>query len=555
MSPEGNYWKRALNHRLSRRAWLARASRVGMGLAGLSLVGCAAAPVATPTKAPTTPVSTPRPAVTPTPAVAKPIPGGTLTATIRSNLSEDPAYQLHGGHDQMAKYHIYNTLQNLTRKVTVEPELALSWENPDPTTFVYKLRKGVKFHDGADFNAQAVKANFDRMLDPNVKFDGASNVTKNVNAAEVVDDATVKLILKGPYADFDISVPAEFGIISPLALAKYKNDLRQNGVGTGPFQAGEWAMDSHATLKKFPGYWQQGLPYLDEIKFRVVPDSTVAVTLLKTGESDFDLDFTFKEIPLIKGDPNVVFVVEPGIKRRAVILNMVKEPFSKKAARQVIAYGVDRKAISEVVFGGLFPPADSIFPPSSFFHDTTIKNYPFDPAKAKEKMVEAGYPQGFEFNAAVSTAYPTEIQVAEIMKDQLGKIGVKVNVNVVEHATFMDAWQKETKKYDVMIISAGHSMEPTRLVERYYTQKGDYNMLKVPFPELDSLVDKVKSTYKAEERKALFNAADKLITENVWAGWIYVYESNWFAYRKRVMNYVHGPHPFYARFRETWLAK
>ncbi|MBI2305557.1 MAG: ABC transporter substrate-binding protein [Chloroflexi bacterium] len=555
MEGENNYWTSVWQRRLSRRQTLTLAGKVGMGLAGATLLGCAAAPA--PTQAPS--AGTPRvtPAAQPTPTAAKPVYGGTLIHAIGSNMTEDPGISIGGGYDQVTVYHLYNTLLHLSKKITLEPELALSWENPDKTTFIYKLRKGVKFHDGADFNAQAVKANFDRLIDKDFTGTAASEARNNIKAMEVVDEATVKFTIKATNPEFAANVLAgtSGGIVSPQAPAKSNNDLRQRGVGSGPFQAAEWSMDSHITMKKFPGYWDTGLPYLDQITWKITPDGTVRMTTLRTGDVQFIMDVEVKDIANLQADPNVTVVVEPGVKRNVVHFNMRKEPFSKKAARQAVAYAVDRQAISDAVYKGIFKPAEGIYPPTSWAHDPTIKNYPYDLQKAKEKLAEAGYPNGFEFKAVVASARPDEVQTSEIIKDQLAKVGIKMTFSIHDQPTVLDIWQKDIEKTDAIVTSAGHAMEPIRLIDRYYTKNGSYANIKVDFPELEALVAKAKETYDLEEQRRYLNQADRLVTENVWAEWAWVYEAKIFAFRKNVMNYEHGPHPFHARFRKVWLAK
>lgn len=551
MLGDTNCWRGLWRRPMSRRQILRLASRTGIGLVGLSIVGCAAAPApSTPSKAPTAP----SPATQATP---QPVYGGTIVHAISSNMTLDSAFNVGGGYDQIALYHLYNTLLHVTPKITLEPEMALSWEIPDKTTFIYKLRRGVKFHDGADFNAQAVKANFDRILDPDFKPTGPTEVRPNVKAVEVVDDATIKFTLKGPNSEFPGSALASTygGIVSPLAPARYNNDLRRHGVGTGPFQSAEWVLDDHITVKKFPGYWDAGLPYLDQITWKIIPDPTVRRTLLLTGEAQFIMEMGQQDIEALKADTNVKVVTQPGIKRNVVHFNMRKEPFSKKAARQALAYAVDRESISQAVYGGTWKAAEGLFPPISPFHDPTIKNYPFDLKKAQEKLAEAGYPSGFEFLAMVASARPDEPQAAEIMKSQLAKVGVKMNIVVYDVPTYLQVWKTDVDKVDAIVTTAGHAMEPIRLIQNYYTKDGGYANIKVDFPELEALVAKAKETYDLEEQRRYLNQADKLITENVWAEWAYVYDATFFAYRKNVMNYVHGPHPYQARFRKVWLSK
>ncbi|MBI2303321.1 MAG: ABC transporter substrate-binding protein [Chloroflexi bacterium] len=556
MKGTGNYWTQGLHRAYTRREVLRGAAKVGLGIAGLSVIGCAAAP------APSTPAKAPAasPAAQATPTAPQPVYGGTIVHPISTNMGFDPGITVGSGYDMVLIYHVYNSLLHTSQGGLLEPELATSWEIPDLTTIVFKLRPDkIKFHDGADFNAQAVKVNFDRIIAPGFKATQAVEVANNLKSTDAVDERTVKLTLKSPYPPIlDRLTGMSGGITSPNTATKYNNDLRQKGVGTGPFVAKEWVMDDHVTVEKFPDYWEKGLPYVDKVTWRNTPDPIVSQTMLRTGEAQFILDVPTKDVPSLKQDPNIVVVniSGPGAKRKVLHLNMMKEPFSKKAARQALAYAIDRQAVSSAVYGGLLPPADDPFPTASWAHDPTIKNYPYDPQKAKEKLVEAGYPNGFEFKAVTAPVRPDEVQASEVIQNMLAKVGIKMSLLVVENPKKMDIWKEDTKEFDAIgVVGAGSAQDPIYLLEKYYTRKGDYANIKVPFPEVEDLIDKAKQTYKLEEQKPLLQKAARLLTEEVWAEYGIVYETIIVAHRKELKNYAHGPHPFYARFRKVWLSK
>ncbi|MBI2303576.1 MAG: ABC transporter substrate-binding protein [Chloroflexi bacterium] len=570
MNEESSYWDRMSQKRLSRRRLMSMAARAGLGLAGATLLGCAAAPAPTPTKAPGAPPAAPtpttRPAATPTPAATY---GGQLLVTGRSTTVLDPDNQS-GGRDAFNHWNMYDGLTSLNTKGEIIPGLAESWEIPDPTTIILKLRKGVKFHDGTDFNAQAVIFNFDRRANPDrigyPKF--KSKVAPDFELAktyEALDDYTVKITLFRPSVSFlysglsgTTSAGAVGWMVSPAAVKKYNNDLRQASVGTGAFMFEEWKMDDKIVFKKNPSYWQKGIPYLDGITWLVIPDTTVALTMLKNKQAHMDNWMTEKEVPLVKADPDLVlgFKTMPGW--ISFEMNLKKSPFDKLAVRQAMAYAIDRKAISDVVFQGLVPPADAWFPPGTWPYDPSIKGYPYDMAKAKEKLKEGGYPDGFDVDITVSEAQPEYIASAEVIQEMLRKIGVRAKLQVTERAKALDMMNKG--EFVAAMYGSSGAPDPTAHLMEVGHSRNDRvgNTVNKDDPlvkRLDALVDKADTTFSIEARKPIIAEFQKIQVEEVYRNLFLVYQIARFVWRKEVQGFETLPGRFASDYRTTWLKK
>src|SRR6266851_10157527 len=301
--------------------------------------------------------------------------------------------------DRQVYHNLYDPLLILDEKLGIQPNLAESWQTPDPKTLILKLRQGVKFHDGTDFNAEAARINFDRMAnDPKSVRKGE---IANIASTEVVDPLTLKVNLKQPDTSLLATLTDRAGMmISPAALTKLGADLGHDatGAGTGPFQFAEWVPDDHVLLKRNDAYWNtSGGPYFDQIRYRPIPDDTVKLQSLQGGELDA-LDYLLpRTVPLAKADSNLVVVDVPSLAAFWYMLNTTKPPFDNKALRQAVTYALDAEAIVKGVYLGVGVAANGPISPSSWAYDDTIKPVKRDLDKAKTLMTQGGQPNGFSF--------------------------------------------------------------------------------------------------------------------------------------------------------------
>ena len=239
-------------------------------------------------------------------------------------------------------YMVFNTLVGLDRSFNVVPELARAWQvSPDGKRVTFQLQRGVKFHDGTDFNADVVKWNIERILDPQNKSPQRSQLEPAVAAVTVTDPYTVVFELKKPFAPLLAALAERPGfMVSPAAVKQAGADFGRRPVGTGPFRFVEWVADSQLTLERFPDYWDKGKPYLDRVTFRIVPDPTVRLTMVRTGEVDIATDVDAKDVPALQGEAALrVSEVRPPARWTALQWHVDQPPFNNKALRQAIALG------------------------------------------------------------------------------------------------------------------------------------------------------------------------------------------------------------------------
>ena len=319
----------------------------------------------------------------------------------------------------------------INRKGEVKPRLATDWEiSPDGRTFTFKLRKGVKFHDGTDFNAQAVKYNMDLWL----KTPG--NVLNNLKSVDIVDDYTVRLYFSEYDALIMYEISTEAYMASPTALEKNGAKWAEtNPVGTGPFKLKKFERNVALKYERFDDYWQKGRPYLDGVEMIFIKDPMTQVAALKAGEIQGIYMPSEKHADVLKKQGNVITV---WFQVNRAIYGDSKNPdspWSKKKVREAIEYAIDKETIlAELGYGypkALYQPVL----PDNFYYNPNIKPRKYDPEKAKRLLAEAGYPNGFETSVSYyNTDFP-ESWVA--IQGYLAKVGIKLRTIPVERAKYM----------------------------------------------------------------------------------------------------------------------
>lgn len=224
-------------------------------------------------------------------------------------------------------------------------------------------------------------------------------------------------------------------MISPQALEKYGKDIGFHPVGTGPYQLETWNQTDFVKVKKFAGYWQQGLPKLDSITWRPVTDNNTRAAMLQTGEAQFAFPIPYEQAALLAKNKNLELVASPSIMQRYISMNVTQKPFDNPKVREALNYAINRQALVKVAFAGYATPATGVVPPSIAYAQS-YQPWPYDPAKARELLKEAGYPDGFSTTLWSSHNHSTAQKVLQFTQQQLAQIGVKARI------TAMDAGQR-----------------------------------------------------------------------------------------------------------------
>ncbi len=351
------------------------------------------------------------------------------TASTQSNL--DP-YDNNGTLDLSVMKSFYQGLYGFDKDMKIIPVLAESYTvSADGLVYTVVLHKGVKFQDGTDFKADAVKTNFDRVTNPANKLK-RYNLFEVIAHTDVVNDYTVKITLKKPFSAFiNMLAHPSAGMISPTALAKYGKDIASNPVGTGPFKFVEWKQTDYLKVAKNPAYWRKGFPHVDTITFRPVADNNARAAIIQTGEAQFAYPVPYEQAEILKARPELEVVSGPGIFARYLALNTLKKPLDNLKVRQAINYAIDKNALVKVAFAGYAAPAEGVIPPGVDYHYKTGP-WPYDLAKAKALLAEAGYPNGFDLELWSIYNNTTARKVTEFVQQQLGQAGIRAKITLLE---------------------------------------------------------------------------------------------------------------------------
>ncbi|PID44363.1 MAG: glutathione ABC transporter substrate-binding protein GsiB [Proteobacteria bacterium] len=333
-------------------------------------------------------------------------------------------------------------LMGFDKNLKVVPLLAESYTfNDDATQFTFKLRKGIKFHDGTPFNAEAVRANIDRLMTGKYK---RSSLMKPVKELKIIDDYTVRFILKEPFGAFvnAIAHPGSL-MVSPKALATYGDDISKHPVGTGPYIFDNWVPGSFVRIVKNPDYWR-GKVKVDSITFKPIPESGARLAMLRAGQAHYIYPMPAELKKVAARDKNIELIEMPSIIARYLMMNQTYEPFKDVRVRQAVNYALNKDAIIKIAWGGAATSLDSILPSNLQFY-AKQGAWPYDLKKAKALMKEAGYEKGFKVVFMTPNA-SNRLRATEMAQQQLKKIGITGEIQSMDVASFYN--KLDTMKAD-----------------------------------------------------------------------------------------------------------
>jgi peptide/nickel transport system substrate-binding protein len=449
--------------------------------------------------------------------------------------------------------HIYGRLVTIDATLSAKPDLAESWDiSPDGLVYTFKLRQGVKFHNGQPFVAGDVKYSYERVLDPKTKSTSTAGLS-SIDKIETPDDGTVKITLKKPNAAFLV------GLWSPNYAIVKKEDVDKNGDltktanGTGPFKFKDYTPNTKLTLERNPNYWEPGKPYLDGIEMVPVPDDTARSTAIRTGTVDFVEYAPAKDIPQLKADKSLTITGDQNTNIRYLGFNLTQKdkPWANPKVRQAISVAMDRSAIVDAAFYGLAIPTLALFP-AGYWAALDVKVPAQDLKAAKQMLADAGFPNGFKATIKTWSSYPFLSNAALAVQDQLKQIGVQVDVLPEDNGTFIA--DNNSKNYDLLVSGTSGYTDPDNIIRQSFQSGLASNNSGYSDSEFDKLIDDGVAVTKQEDRKKVYEKLQqKLLADNPW---VMLYEgSQYEAMKSYVKGYVHNATGTNIALKDTWLDK
>jgi peptide/nickel transport system substrate-binding protein len=469
-------------------------------------------------------------------------PKGTLTIGIPTDINTlDPTM----GPEVNSLNVAFSTMEALLRldaQGNLKPQLASSWEVVDNTTYVFRLRPNVKFHNGEPFNAQAVEYSLKRSQE---KHRANKSTCVTISKIEVVDDLTVRIITEKPDPILlKRMANVSCAIFPPKATAAGGDEAASlKPIGTGPFILSSWVKGEHITFKANPNYYLPDVPKVETLVWRAIPEAAARVAALQTGQVDIALRIPPNQVPALEKDPN--FRISSALSTRTYYLafnNLTTgkgTPIMDARVRQAINHGTDLQAIIRSVFNGQAQRVNSLIGNVQFGYDPTLLPMVYDVNRAKQLLAEAGVPNGFKVGLACpSGAYANDKEACQAIAGSLAKIGIEIDLQIMESNRF---WDLEAKKQLPPLFFDGvgdrYADPATQLKGVAHTSS---NWTAFEKKEFDDLIDQGSSTVSPEERKRIYAKLAREMQAD--PPFLFLWQvKNFEGVRKRVQGYTTRP--------------
>jgi peptide/nickel transport system substrate-binding protein len=414
---------------------------------------------------------------------------------------------------------LFDSLVQRDAQMNVQPDLAASWEQPDPTTYVFHLRRDVRFHDGRAFTSADVKYTIDSIIN------GAVTTTKrgvfnSVREIDAPDPYTVIVRMNSASTSFlwDISRPA-IGIVPQGAGA----DFAQHPVGTGPFRFESAAQDDNILFARNPDYFG-GAPQIDEVRFRIVPDAIVRALELRKGTADLEVSSLSPDmVPVLARQSAIAVTEQPGTNYSYLAFNFDSPILAHREVRRALAFATDRASIVQYLLRGQARLADGLLPPGNWAAAPNLPSYPYDPARAEQLLDAAGFPRradlgGMRLHLTLKTSTEESARLlGAVLREQWRKVGVDLELRALEFGTlYSDITQGNFEMYTLRWIGVNNDPSVFQFAfESDHMPPAGANRGHYRNPQLDALMAQARAEPDLEKRKALFYQVQQIVAEDV----------------------------------------
>ena len=409
-------------------------------------------------------------------------------------------------------YNVQEALLKVDERGKLVPWLAERWHTTDSVNYTFFLKRGVRFHNGRPFTAADVKFVLERALNPEAHHPHPEHY-RDIAAVHVKDEQTVTISLKQPNAMFLYTLARQGSVIYPREAVEQQ---KSQPVGTGPFVLARWDRGDRVVLRRNADYHVKGLPRLNEVVFRFIPDPNAALAALQAGDIDV-LGFGLgpESVEVVRRAPGLQLVLGETTNDVVLALNNARKPYADRRVRRALTHAVNK---DEIVNGAMFgfgrALGTNIDPLNPYFVDMS-KAVPYDPARAKQLLAEAGYPNGFDAVLKVTPQYPYTVRTGQVIAGQLAKVGVRVTLEQIEWGQWLDRVYKQAD-YDMTIIGHAEAWDAGNYANpRYY--------FRYDSPRFQEVFKQSETTLDESRRRALYRELQQIMVDEAPVVWLYAY--------------------------------
>ncbi len=405
---------------------------------------------------------------------------------------------------------IYDTLAEPDMSGKIVPALAERWEvSDDALTWTFYLKKSVVFHNGSKLTSADVKATFERIKDKKIASPNAKEFAA-INSIETPDDLTVVLKLKEPAAPLLATLASGWSAILSKSLIDSGHDFASMPIGTGPYRLKEWIRDSKIVLEKNKNYWIKGCPKLDTVIMYIIPERSVQIQGLISGQIDVSYMVDRDNIPILQASPDVKLEKSLSALILVMSINCSNPVLKDIRVRQAITHAIDKQKVLDVAYGSGEPIGTFLDYGNAYYKDFSYL-YPHDPEKAKKLLAEAGVSKETTLEMVLPQNYDAHVKAGEMYQAMLTKVGLNVKLKLVDWSTWIsDVYRKA--KYDLTVIGHTGKLDPDGTLRGYGTKSRYVRWIN---PRTVELVNNAKKVSGFENRKKLYDEALEIMAKEV----------------------------------------
>lgn len=438
--------------------------------------------------------------------------------------TEPKTLDAHGANDtgsSIYKSQIYDTvLAQNEETMEIIPAIAEKWEYVDDTTLKLTIRQGVKFHNGEALTASDVMYSIKRASES--EFTAWMTDVVDIANSKAVDDTTVELKLQFPSGALLSQLCFLYVVDEKTVTEMGDEKFNENPIGSGPFVYKQWVRGDRVEFERFDDYWNRK-PAYSKLIIRVIGEISNRAIEVESGGVDIAIKIGTNDIANLESNPNAKIVRQMGFGQTWVGFNCTVAPFDNKLVRQAISYAVDRESIVKAVFGGTGSVSTGPISPAIWGYSADVPKYEYDPAKAKQLLADAGYPNGLDI-VITSSDSQQRMDIAEIMQNQLKEAGINMKVESFENSTYLDKIIEGSFQMYILGWTTTTGDAHYGLYEPFKTGGPTWsNTARYSNPAVDKLLDVGQQSTDQEARKAAYAEAQKLIVED--APWIFLWDS------------------------------